>query len=92
MTNQTPLTPNNPLDNSLSSEVECNPTTDNAIKSLSTATPQPPSGTSMTSDSSTEASNETSTDLITTKPSNLLVTFLEYCSIVMQVTMLNISK
>ena len=89
LSTQTPLLPNNPLDNSLTPADEnahSSPTRENALSSLNSASSQSPAGASTSLDPSGDITGETTTDLITSKPSNLLVTFLEYCSIVMQVS------
>ena len=56
------------------------------LLSVRSISEQSTSGRSSMLENSVEAPTETATtELIATKPSNLLVTFLEYCSIVMQV-------
>lgn len=77
------------MDNSLTPADEnahSSPTRENALSSLNSASSQSPAGASTSLDPSGDITGETTTDLITSKPSNLLVTFLEYCSIVMQDT------
>ena len=86
---QAPLLPNSTLDNSVNpgdENVHSSPTRENALSSLNTASSQSPTGASTSLDPTGDISGETTADLIASKPSNLLVTFLEYCSIVMQVS------
>ena len=82
---QSPLTPDNALSTG-ADNVNGSPSRANAMSlTSSSSSSQSPSGTLIAHDPSADMSTETSTDLISSKPSNLLVTFLEYCSIVMQV-------
>lgn len=82
--------PSNRSEASLSSGVEasnCSSSRESTMLSLTSVSGQNTSGTSSMLEPSVETSTETApNDLIATKPSNLLVTFLEYCSIVMQDT------